>query len=480
MANRFQLAIIGSRFPHLALGSLLAKRGKKVLILDQREETGAAGQYSYTFSRRPVPLFGLDSKGLLRRFLDEIGIGQVLVRKSYPANPVSYQVVLPRHRINVYPKRDRYLAELQREFPDSVDIFREVFTEFDTLADDWSQGLEDLEALESLWPNMGQLFHLVQGAMQTRKLEPALARFPAGSAEAQVLALQQHFLGALPLSAEAGMLSASLVHRVGRRGTFREPDGSGSLAALMTTRLTEYGGIVQKAAPVAAVERNQRSSLTLKLADGQKVDTGAVATTEDIAARIKGLELPQVKRHVGAGDRLYPIRFFFGLKQEYVPAGMENNLFMLREDDGGPLSIKALYLSLSPEGSGMAPRGKRALTVTALAERSRLAALTEETISAAGDDILQALLNVIPFLDEGMDHFSHELEAGGAMRMPRPLGGGFIAWSPGTMGRRRISTILKGHGVIMTSSPWELGMEGEALSALAASGALRKVMAKDR
>jgi phytoene dehydrogenase-like protein len=134
MTNRHQLTVIGTRFPHLALGVLLAKKGRKVLIVDTlvnesgQEEDSTTG---YRFRRRPAPLFGLDGQGFLRRFLDEIGIGRMLVNKTYPSNPISYQVVLPRHRVNVYPERENLFEELAREFPGRIDSFRDLYGRWD-------------------------------------------------------------------------------------------------------------------------------------------------------------------------------------------------------------------------------------------------------------------------------------------------------------------------------------------------------------
>ena len=127
MTATYHLTIIGTRFPQLALGTLLAKRGRRVLIVDtlSAESTiESNGIEGYRFRKRPIPMCGLDSGGFLRMFLDEIGIGRVLVNEIYPMNEVSYQVVLPRHRLNIYPKRDRLLAEIAREFPDNMDTMR--------------------------------------------------------------------------------------------------------------------------------------------------------------------------------------------------------------------------------------------------------------------------------------------------------------------------------------------------------------------
>ena len=153
MADPFHLTIIGTRFPQLALGTLLAKRGKRVLIVDTvsaRSDSDGSGIKGYRFRKRPVPMYGLDSGGFLRMFLDEIGIGRVLVNQTYPVNEVSYQVVLPRHRLNIYPKRDRLLAEIAREFPGNMDTIRALYEEWDTIAADWYRGQDNLLSFAAL------------------------------------------------------------------------------------------------------------------------------------------------------------------------------------------------------------------------------------------------------------------------------------------------------------------------------------------
>ena len=153
---------------------------------------------------------------------------------------------------------------------------------------------------------------------------------------------------------------------------------------------------------------------------------------------------------------------------------MENDLFWMREDDGGPLGFRSLYLALGPPASDASPEGKRALTVTALTKQEILRSLTKESASAATEDLLQALEAVIPFLPEGLDYVSSDLVAGEEFKTPRPIGAGITAWNPDIMSRMRIRTKYRGKAVIISPTPWELGIEGEALTALTASGILRK------
>jgi len=481
MSSPYHLTIIGARFPHLALAALTAKRGKKVLIIDQKSsgnDKPGTDAPEFKFLKRPAPLFGMDSKGLLRRFLDEIGIGQVLVGKSHSANPVSFQIVLPRHRLNVYTKRERLLNEIAREFPGSVESFRDSYQELETLLEGWMRGLEDISILENSWPPLGTLLQRTQGLLQARKLGPPFDGFKDPLREAGFLALQHHFLGGFALDTTPDILSTSLVHDVGKRGTFQETTGKGSLTSLMATRFTEYGGTILKGSSVTGISRGSRSSISVTLDSGKKIDSAGLATTDDLARGIKGLVKNRDVSEEKNIKHRYPVRFYFGIDDNIIPVGMEDNLFVLREKPSGPLNLQALYLALSRRGSKMAPEGRRSLTVTGFVDGLALSSLNNDLIKEINDDIMSALVSVIPFLPEGIEFTDHELAAGDAMKMPRPLGSGVVAWNPGMMGRRRVHTTLRGRAVIMTASPRELGLEGETLTALAAAGSLKKTMGK--
>ena len=481
MTNRYQLTVVGTRFPHLALGVLLAKKGRKVLIVDtlagqsDQDEDPSTG---YRFRRRPVPLFGLDGHGFLRRFLDEIGIGRMLVNKTYPSNPVSYQVILPRHRINVHPERENLFAELDREFPGRIDFLRDLYGEWDGIASQWQTGLDNLQALEKGWLHLRGLPRHLGNIIRTQKLKGRLQGMGPGP-ETDFFALQDYFLGAHLPGTVPPPLSSALVQSIGRRGTSRETTGTFGLRALLIQRFQEYGGQVISGVGVNGIETTSRNELDLFLGDGSSVTTRTLATTEGIASGIP--EIPPRKHPGTPKDQppLYPLRFYVGMDERFIPEGMEDDLFLMREDEGGPLGLRSLYLALSPVGSEAAPEGKRALTVTALTSKQVFQFPSQEMIKTVTDDLLQTLESVIPFLPEGLDHVSSDLKPGNEYRTPRPVGSGITAWSPGIMSRFRIRTALGGRIIVLSPTPLELGIEGEALTAITAAGILGKILGQE-
>jgi len=480
MDGPFHLAIVGVRFPQLALAALLAKRGRRVLILEERKGVPPQPEErveGYLFRKRPAPLFGLDEEGILRHLLDEVGIGHLLVREAYPANPVSYQVVLPRHRLDV--PRDRMALEEQiaREFPGKRAAFGAFYRECDRLADTWYKGFTEVGPLEGrspfTWAHLKGRLAVLSAA---KRLAAGPSRFGLDTGEpARFLALQQHFLGSYPLPdppspfSSPPPLALALVHAIARRGTFQERDGTASLASLLITRFLEYGGAIEFGARVEAVEGwRARQGFPIRLAGGETRFARVLATTESVGERLG------VKGRVPGGPPgpapLVPLRFYLGMRDRYVPVGMADNLFVEREGDGGPLGLKALHLALSPRGSKMAPEGCRSLTVTALVPPDRLAARREVGEARALDDLVHGLQDVIPFLDEAVTLARSDLAAAARETPPRPLGQGLTVWSPALVGRSRVRAAARGRALLFGSSPWELGLEGEALMTLAAAG----------
>ena len=479
MTTPYQLTIIGTRFPQLALGTLLAKRGRRVLIVDTLDAEAISESSpikGYRFRKRPIPMCGLDSGGFLRMFLDEIGIGRVLVNETYPLNEVSYQVVLPRHRLNIYPGRDRLLAEIAREFPDKMETIRELYEEWDTIASNWYSGQDNLADLEKGWFQTTGITQKLKGFFHARKMGDRMKSFDISSPEYDFFSLQHHFLGAFPPTAAIPPLPGALIHSIGRRGTYQETTGTGGLTALMLQRFQEYGGELLHGGRVTEVDINSRDGLSLVLSDGQRVFTRTLSTTAGIAATIDGL-LKKIPSAPARGPSpKHPVRFYLGIDERIVPQGMEDNLFLMREDDGGPLKMKSCYLALSPAGSDMAPEGKRSVTITSLLSEDDLKNLSPENFEAVREDMLQALEAVIPFLSEGLKTVSSDLQPEDEYRISRALPTGVAAWSPGIIGRMAITTRLRGRATIISPTPWELGIEGEALAALAAAGTLLKAL----
>lgn len=119
--NFADIVVLGDDLSGIAAGSLLAKRGLNVLVVDQHLAT------------QPQSLAGLGSR-VFRSLVGKIGIAEPRL-KSLRKNPISFQVILPDHRIDVTPNTEQLLREFEREFPSHIDWAKDFFEEIEETYD---------------------------------------------------------------------------------------------------------------------------------------------------------------------------------------------------------------------------------------------------------------------------------------------------------------------------------------------------------
>ena len=119
MSTRFyDVIVLGADLGPLLTAAILAKRGFRVLVLgcdtldDTYEEEGLR------LPRWPS-YFGVGESPIVRRVFSDMGLWQIVRRKLQPLDP-SYQVVLPRVRLDVTRDHARYMEEIAREFPEAA------------------------------------------------------------------------------------------------------------------------------------------------------------------------------------------------------------------------------------------------------------------------------------------------------------------------------------------------------------------------
>ncbi len=135
--NFCDLLIVGSDLSGIITGTLLAKRGLNVLLLDDEREDD------------PVPniVTGLGSRAF-KSLLGKLMIPESKLQMIHE-NPVSCQVVFPRHRLDLSTSRTAFLKEVEREFPKEKDALTDLLGEIDRLRESY------LDELLSFFPITG-------------------------------------------------------------------------------------------------------------------------------------------------------------------------------------------------------------------------------------------------------------------------------------------------------------------------------------
>lgn len=160
----YQIVIIGTDLAGLVFGALCAKRGYRVLVIGQGGQGVLYEHQGFQMCRRIEMPNGLSSPPIKRVF-EELSLGLELRNLPKALDP-SFQVVLPKARINVTTNAKLLERELRREFPgveDEIAYFFKRVAEIDA----------DVEEVLKLRPNLPPT-----GVVETFQFRRLVKRFP--------------------------------------------------------------------------------------------------------------------------------------------------------------------------------------------------------------------------------------------------------------------------------------------------------------
>lgn len=140
--NEYDIAVVGSGIGGLSCAALLAKRGLRVLVVEQHHQ---AGGYCTSFSRKEHWIFdagvhdisGLGCKGPVRFLLHELDIEDRLQFKR-----VTSEYVLPDMRLRVPHDYRHFVDLLASHFPEEKDNLTAFFAEMKGIYDDIYKDIE--------------------------------------------------------------------------------------------------------------------------------------------------------------------------------------------------------------------------------------------------------------------------------------------------------------------------------------------------
>lgn len=111
MAQHYDVAVIGGGVGPLVAALMLARGGRRVLLVDHANANAEAE------GEGPIeaPCYALGDMSCIARYHDELGITPPPTMR--PAGRSHLQVLLPRHRLTISGGRENLATELRREFP---------------------------------------------------------------------------------------------------------------------------------------------------------------------------------------------------------------------------------------------------------------------------------------------------------------------------------------------------------------------------
>jgi len=413
----YDVIVLGADLGPLLTAAILAKRGFRVLVLGCDTLDDTYDEDGLRLPRWPS-YFAVGDTPIARRVFSDLALWQIVRRKLQPLEP-SYQLVLPRARLDVTRDRARYAEECRREFPDATRAIEAFYARLETLDARLDEFLtEDLP----LPPD---------GFFERRRFQRAAVQNPFGPfGEGRALwgeipenhpfrlaVRSQVRCASYGDAGEPNPLQVVRLHASWRGHGALPEGGLAGLRAFLRERILLHAGEIELADAAAEIVLRRGRAVAVRRARDEE-PTGAQYVVAGLdTERLLPLfgdhpPAPLVEAAEACRPRLRRFTCNLVVRREVVPAGMGRHLFFVPEPSYLPIADNLLFLEVSPLDEARA-----VICVQAFAPTDRL-----DTDPDCLPDLVRRITDrvawLVPFLDR------HLLAVSSPWMLPARAGAG--------------------------------------------------------
>jgi len=385
--------IVGTDLAGLVTGAFLAKRGMAVTVLNFDKDVLLEKK-----NIQPNLITHLESR-LFKSILGRLSILDHelnIIRKL----EVPYQVVLPKHRIDIYRDREKFYRELKREFPGDFEVlksFYETMDHFEATLD--SEALQDLilpHGIKRRWK--------FSKFIKTTGLNQRVSEYtdPLGH-DGEVRAFLESQLKLLSQTHSDNPFTYQIAKTLSNDNCllFEVRGGIGHLKKLFLDKIEAFQGKVKNEVQIESITFEKRKVKAIKLGGFEGMIGCRYVLWND---ELKGMPkfLPKnlwtrrlIKRIQGISPRYYHFSIQFAIDPNVIPVGMRENLLFIGDPEQELNGANYLHLNIYRPAEDEDPR-QGFLTVSYLLEADKLDE-TPDYFGKLHDKIAKSLHQLMPF-----------------------------------------------------------------------------------
>lgn len=411
MAEKYSdIIIFGTDLAGLIAGAFLAKRGLSVTVLNPERDVSSLKK-----NIQPNLITHLESR-LFKNILGRLSILdhelQILRKLEVP-----YQMVLPKHRIDIFRDREKLKKEISREFPfDTVSLthFFESMDHFDTTLD--TEKLQELllpAGLKQKW----RFKQFVKKTGLRQRLSEMLSQL--GSNE-EVQALMEGQMKFLSQTHSPNPFTYQIAKLVSAENCmlFEVQGGLGHLKKIFLDKIEQFGGRVKNEVVLESFEIEGRELAAIRLGGFEgRLGCRYLLWNEEI--RHLSPFLPdawrtrKLKKQIETiKPKFYHFSIQFTLDPQVIPVGMRENVLYIENPEAELKGSNFLHLNLfhpsesSPAKLELTQNSSEGepttlLTVSYLLEADKLQE-PHEFFDELHQEIAQKLTQLFPFSEGKM------------------------------------------------------------------------------
>jgi len=410
LGNEQEVIVLGSGLAGLIAGTFLSKNNRSVLLLREKGYQPSYSTEGYHF----IPFSNLSEKSLkpnlVRRVSQALNLSllmgtredgkQAKVTPDKSRQRSTFQVVLPRARIDIFPQRSLCQREWKREFPGEavqIETFYDELGQIQHLLDkaDWKK--YSPTSFPPWWRSLiAGIFPF--GAVPEEGVDKKLSLFSREFREfiqLQLISRGNFYSDQFPLSLASQMLLD------GASESNSDID-SEKLEKEILGQFLRSGGRIEEIERVKKIEFGWRKECTLTLEGNPPVFRSKFLVINFPLHRSTPLLGEKRKEFIKWEKKIKPIYMtiplFLGIHEKVIPVGMENLVISILEPGKSYEDGNVVLLCLSPKGDRTrAPEGKRALTVESLMDVGKWG---ETSLADYQQGVMRHLYHLFPYLEQ--------------------------------------------------------------------------------
>ncbi len=386
--------IIGTELAGLVTGAFLAKRGLSVTVLNFDKDVVTEKK-----NIQPNLITHLESR-LFKSILGRLSILDhelnVIRRLDIP-----YQVVLPKHRIDVYRDRERFYRELKREFSGDYEKIRDFYETMDHF-----DATLDAEALQELiLPNGFKKRWKFSKFIKETGLNHRVSEYTDRLGyDGEVRAFLESQLKLLSQTHSENPFTYQIAKSLGNDNCllFEVKGGIGHLKKLFLDKIEAFSGRVKNEVRIENFGFEKRKITALKLGGFEGMIGCRYVLWNDEVKKIaryfpKNLWTRRlIKRLENIQPRQYHFSIQYELDTDVIPVGMRENVLYIGDPDAELSGANYLHLNHYRPAEGSPPGTPAFLTVSYLLKAEHVNE-PSEFFTALHEQITHRLKSLMPF-----------------------------------------------------------------------------------
>jgi phytoene dehydrogenase-like protein len=411
--NAQEIMVLGSGLGGLMAGAMLAKKGHSVLLLRERGYQPSDTIKGYHF----VPFSNFSEKrlrySLLRKIFQTMNFSfsivpieersQTKTTSLKSKERATFQVILPKARIDIFPQRSLAQREWKREFP------------------------EEVAQIEAFYNNLDQIQHRFQKVNRNKnskvfspfRQRPFIKNFfsfgssPKERADEKLSSFSRSFKKFIQLqliswgSLCSEQLPISLVAHILSEETngFQSNFDIEKLEREISNHFLKSGGRIEEIDRVKSVKLEWRKGITLFEEGNSRVFWSKYFIYNSPLHHISTLQGKKGRKLLKWGKKIKPlfvvIPLFLGVPEKAIPVGMKDFLVSILDLEKPYHDGNVLFFSLSPKGDETkAPKGRRALIVESLYP---MRTWQQTPIIDLQKEVMGHLKHLFPFIEDHIE-----------------------------------------------------------------------------